>query len=66
MTDPGQTGGRTKHVVEFRGVVDVQLARWDADSALRIANEIAGVVSSSITDEALARWLELAGCYVIL
>lgn len=49
----------------YRGVVDVGLSTLDAASASVIANEIAALLASPVTNEELAKWLE-PFCYVIL
>jgi CdiI immunity protein len=50
----------------FQGVVDVDLAAEPAVYVRQIADEIAALLASPVTNEELAKWLEVIGCYVIL
>lgn len=50
----------------FRGVVDADLPLYDRATAEKIVGEVDALLASPITNEELAKWLELIGCYVIL
>ncbi|HSO37221.1 MAG TPA: contact-dependent growth inhibition system immunity protein [Labilithrix sp.] len=50
----------------YQGVVDVDLAGESPVYLRQIAAEIATLLASPVTNEELAKWLELIGCYVIL
>ena len=49
-----------------RQVVDGAVAREEAAALQRVASESAALVASRATDNQIARWLELIGCYANL
>jgi CdiI immunity protein len=50
----------------YQAVVDVALSTYDMPTAQEIAREVEALLASPITNDELAKWLEVIGCYVIL